>query len=49
MTKIVFMGTPEFSVSVLTMLHDEGHTIAAVVTQPDQTCWTKTGINASSC
>src|SRR3954454_10017172 len=36
MTKIVFMGTPEFSVSVLTMLHDEGYTIAAVVTQPDR-------------
>ncbi len=36
MTKIVFMGTPEFSVAVLTMLHDEGHTIAAVVTQPDR-------------
>ncbi len=36
MTTIVFMGTPEFSVSVLTMLHDEGHTIAAVVTQPDR-------------
>ena len=30
------MGTPEFSVPVLTMLHDEGHTIAAVVTQPDR-------------
>lgn len=36
MTKIVFMGTPEFSVSVLTMLFDEGHTIVAVVTQPDR-------------
>ena len=36
MTKIVFMGTPEFSVPVLTMLHEEGHTIAAVVTQPDR-------------
>lgn len=36
MTNIIFMGTPEFSVSVLTMLHDEGHTIAAVVTQPDR-------------
>ena len=36
MTNIVFMGTPEFSVSVLTMLHDEGHTILAVVTQPDR-------------
>ena len=36
MTNIVFMGTPDFSVAVLTMLHDEGHTIAAVVTQPDR-------------
>ncbi|WP_203246179.1 methionyl-tRNA formyltransferase [Sporosarcina beigongshangi] len=36
MTNIVFMGTPEFSVSVLTMLHEEGHTISAVVTQPDR-------------
>lgn len=36
MTNIVFMGTPEFSVSVLTMLHDAGHTISAVVTQPDR-------------
>lgn len=36
MTKIVFMGTPEFSVPILTMLHEEGHTIAAVVTQPDR-------------
>jgi len=35
-TKIVFMGTPEFSVAVLTMLYEEGHTIAAVVTQPDR-------------
>ncbi|MBE1553513.1 methionyl-tRNA formyltransferase [Sporosarcina limicola] len=36
MTKIIFMGTPEFSVPILTMLHDEGHTILAVVTQPDR-------------
>ena len=36
MTKIVFMGTPEFSVPILTMLHEEGHTIVAVVTQPDR-------------
>ncbi|BAQ10467.1 methionyl-tRNA formyltransferase [Bacillus sp. OxB-1] len=36
MTNIVFMGTPDFSVPVLTMLHDEGHTILAVVTQPDR-------------
>ncbi len=36
MTNIIFMGTPEFSVPVLTMLHDEGHSILAVVTQPDR-------------
>ncbi|WP_342512651.1 methionyl-tRNA formyltransferase [Sporosarcina sp. FSL K6-1522] len=36
MTRIVFMGTPDFSVPVLTMLHEAGHTIAAVVTQPDR-------------
>ena len=36
MTKIVFMGTPDFSVPVLTMLKDEGFEILAVVTQPDR-------------
>lgn len=36
MTNIVFMGTPDFSVPILTMLHEEGHTIQAVVTQPDR-------------
>lgn len=36
MTKIVFMGTPDFSVPILTMLHDEGFEILAVVTQPDR-------------
>lgn len=36
MTKIIFMGTPQFSVPVLTMLHDEGYDILAVVTQPDR-------------
>ena len=36
MTKIVFMGTPEFSVPILRMLHEEGYEIAAVVTQPDR-------------
>lgn len=30
------MGTPEFSVPVLTMLHEEGFDILAVVTQPDR-------------
>ncbi|NLY78976.1 MAG: methionyl-tRNA formyltransferase [Lysinibacillus sp.] len=36
MTKIVFMGTPDFSVPILRMLYDEGYSIAAVVTQPDR-------------
>ncbi len=36
MTKLVFMGTPQFSVPILTMLHDEGYEILAVVTQPDR-------------
>ena len=30
------MGTPEFSVPILTMLHEEGYSILAVVTQPDR-------------
>ena len=33
---IVFMGTPDFAVPTLQMLIDEGHTIQAVVTQPDK-------------
>lgn len=36
MTKIIFMGTPSFSVPILRMLHEEGHTISYVVTQPDR-------------
>ncbi|KHF39830.1 methionyl-tRNA formyltransferase [Halalkalibacter okhensis] len=34
--KIVFMGTPDFSVPVLSSLITEGYEIAAVVTQPDR-------------
>ena len=34
--RIVFMGTPEFSVPVLESLKAAGHEIAAVVTQPDK-------------
>ncbi len=34
--KIVFMGTPDFSVGTLKALFDAGHEIAAVVTQPDK-------------
>lgn len=32
--RIVFMGTPEFAVPTLTALHEAGHTIPAVYTQP---------------
>ncbi len=34
--KIVFMGTPDFSVPVLRALKEAGHEICAVVTQPDK-------------
>lgn len=36
MTKIVFMGTPEFAVPCLGNLLKEGYEVAAVVTQPDR-------------
>ncbi|MCJ1976791.1 methionyl-tRNA formyltransferase [Lactococcus paracarnosus] len=36
MTKIIFMGTPAFSVPVLDGLIDSGYDILAVVTQPDR-------------
>ena len=34
--KIVFWGTPEFSLPALRALGDEGHDVLAVVTQPDR-------------
>ena len=36
MTKIIFMGTPAFSVPVLDGLIDSGYDLLAVVTQPDR-------------
>lgn len=36
MMKVVFMGTPEFSVPALDALIEAGHEILAVVTQPDK-------------
>ncbi|MDQ0227656.1 methionyl-tRNA formyltransferase [Metabacillus niabensis] len=36
MTKIVFMGTPDFSVPILKNLVAEGYNIVGVVTQPDR-------------
>ena len=34
--KIVFMGTPDFSVPALEILKEDGHTVQAVLTQPDR-------------
>lgn len=34
--RVVFMGTPEFAVPSLMALHDAGHTIIGVFTQPDR-------------
>ncbi|WHY83701.1 methionyl-tRNA formyltransferase [Siminovitchia fortis] len=36
MTKVIFMGTPDFSVPILKRLVEEGYDVAAVVTQPDR-------------
>lgn len=36
MTKIVFMGTPDFSVPVLRQIIDDGFDVIGVVTQPDR-------------
>ncbi len=34
--KVVFMGTPDFSVPVLQTLLKDGYEVVAVVTQPDR-------------
>jgi len=34
--KVLFCGTPEFAVPTLEALHRAGHTVLAVVTQPDR-------------
>lgn len=36
MTRIVFMGTPDFSVPVLSKLVEDGYEVVGVVTQPDK-------------
>lgn len=36
MTRIVFMGTPDFSVPVLRTLIEDGYEVVGVVTQPDR-------------
>ncbi|MDE2801354.1 MAG: formyltransferase family protein, partial [Chloroflexota bacterium] len=34
--RIVFLGTPDYAVPVLSSLFDAGYEVAAVVTQPDR-------------
>ncbi|MFB3153105.1 MAG: methionyl-tRNA formyltransferase, partial [Candidatus Acidiferrales bacterium] len=34
--KVLFCGTPEFAVPTLVAVHGAGHTVLAVVTQPDR-------------
>ena len=41
MTKIIFMGTPGFSVPILNGLVAEGYDVLRVVTQPDRPVWRK--------
>ena len=40
--RVIFMGTPDFSVGTLEAVLAAGHEVAAVVTQPD-------GITATAC
>ena len=42
MTKLVFMGTPAFSVPILEGLIESGYEIQAVVTQPRPSSWAET-------
>ena len=48
MTKVIFMGTPQFSVPILAGLVQAGYEIAAVVTQPDRVVGRKQ-IGRASC
>ena len=34
--KVLFMGTPDFAVSTLEAIIDQGHELVGVVTQPDK-------------
>ncbi len=45
--KIVFMGTPDFSVPTLLQLSESGHSVIAVVTQPDRPKGRGQGLTAS--
>ena len=45
--KIVFAGTPEFSVQTLSALHKEGYQIPLVLTQPDRKSGRGMNLNSS--
>ena len=34
--KVIFMGTPDFAVGTLKALHEAGHEVTLVVSQPDK-------------
>ena len=34
--KVIFMGTPDFAVGTLKVLHEAGHEVTLVVSQPDK-------------
>ncbi len=46
--RIVFAGTPGFSVPALQALHDSGHALVAVYTQPDRPAGRGRALNASA-
>src|SRR5699024_1179417 len=48
MTKIVFMGTPAFSVPILTGLVQAAYDVVAVVTQPDRPVGRKHKLTATA-
>ena len=47
--KIVFMGTPNFSVPVLMQLHSSGYEVVAVYTQPPRPAGRRPGARCRGC
>jgi methionyl-tRNA formyltransferase len=46
--KIIYAGTPEFAASALQSLHEAGHEITLVLTQPDRPAGRGMQLQASS-
>ena len=44
--RVIFMGTPDFSVGTLEAIIEAGHEVALVVTQPDNAVYTGQGVCA---